>query len=163
MGEPAELTLAGVDDLADLARLRWNWQLAQGEVPQMDEAAFVERFSAWASERSRTHVAYLVRRAGQPLGMAWLVVTERLPGPGRWDRANAYIATLYVEPDARGDGIGTRLISALIDEARRRGVDILQVHPSDQAMDLYRRLGFIDHPGSLDLSLTGGGSADPTS
>jgi ribosomal protein S18 acetylase RimI-like enzyme len=80
--------------------------------------------------------------------------------PGRWqiitaDGADAgmldiehrpgeiYLSRIEICPDHQGHGIGTRLISALIDEARRKGqdlvLDVLAVNHRAQA--LYERLG----------------------
>ena len=54
-----------------------------------------------------------------------------------------YLARIEIHPEHQGRGAGTRLISALIDEARQRGQDlVLDVLTINQrAYDLYRRLG----------------------
>jgi GNAT superfamily N-acetyltransferase len=53
------------------------------------------------------------------------------------------IGRIEIHPDNQGQGIGTRLISALADEARRKGqdlvLDVLTVNHRAQA--LYQRLG----------------------
>jgi ribosomal protein S18 acetylase RimI-like enzyme len=54
-----------------------------------------------------------------------------------------YISRIEIHPDYQGQGIGTFLISALADEARRTGQDlvleVLTVNKRAQA--LYQRLG----------------------
>jgi ribosomal protein S18 acetylase RimI-like enzyme len=54
-----------------------------------------------------------------------------------------YLARIEIHPDHQGRGFGTRLISALIEEARQRGqsftLDVLA--PNQRAQALYRRLG----------------------
>ena len=83
--------------------------------------------------------------------------------PGRWQIITAdgadigmldveyrpgeiYLARIEVCPGHQGHGIGTRLISALIDEAGRKGQDlILDVLTVNQrAMALYQRLGMTE-------------------
>jgi len=56
---------------------------------------------------------------------------------------------------ARGKGIGTRLIQAALDEARKRGIDAvsLSVDPDNDAIRLYRRFGFVEH-GMCGTSVT---------
>ena len=57
--------------------------------------------------------------------------------------AEIYLARIEIHPDYQGLGIGTRLISALIEEAAQRGqdlvLDVLTVN--DRAQALYQRLG----------------------
>ena len=57
--------------------------------------------------------------------------------------AEIYLARIEILPDHQGDGIGTRFISALIDEAERKGQDlglyVLTVNRRPRA--LYQRLG----------------------
>jgi ribosomal protein S18 acetylase RimI-like enzyme len=83
--------------------------------------------------------------------------------PGRWQIITAggadigmldveyrageiYLARIEIHPDHQGGGIGTRLISALIDEAGQKGqdlvLDVLTVNHRAQA--LYQRLGMAE-------------------
>jgi ribosomal protein S18 acetylase RimI-like enzyme len=88
---------------------------------------------------------------------------ERSFSPGRWqiitvDGADVgminvehrpteiYLGRIEIHPSRQGRGIGTRLITSLIDEARRNGqdltLDVLIVNERAQA--LYRRLGLTE-------------------
>ena len=57
--------------------------------------------------------------------------------------AEIYLARIEIHPDYQGHGVGTRVISALLDEATQRGqdlvLDVLTVNHRAQA--LYQRLG----------------------
>jgi [ribosomal protein S18]-alanine N-acetyltransferase len=59
----------------------------------------------------------------------------------------AYIQTIAVAVEAQGHGIGTALLLALLDEARRRGVphvDLEVKADNDTARRLYDRHGFVE-------------------
>jgi ribosomal protein S18 acetylase RimI-like enzyme len=60
--------------------------------------------------------------------------------------AEIYLSRIEVHPSYQGHGIGTRLVSALIEEARRKGqdpvLDVLTVNHRAQA--LYQRLGMTE-------------------
>jgi GNAT superfamily N-acetyltransferase len=90
--------------------------------------------------------------SGTPVGAAWLrFFTAADPGYG-------FIAdgipevTLGVVADRRGEGIGTRLLAALEDEARRREIRTLglSVEPANPARRLYERRGYRRVGGSGD-------------
>ena len=52
---------------------------------------------------------------------------------------------LFVAPEARGMGVGTALLDAIVDEARRRGYDQVRLDVVDtnpRAKALYRHVGF---------------------
>lgn len=76
---------------------------------------------------------------------------ERRPG-------EIYLARIEIHPDHQGHGIGTRLVSALLDEARQNGqdlvLDVLAVN--HRAQDLYQRLGMteIARHGDSNIKIT---------
>jgi GNAT superfamily N-acetyltransferase len=60
---------------------------------------------------------------------------------------SAEIEEVWVQPSARGRGLGSRLLQAAIDECRRRGIESveLRVSPADQEIgipDFYAKNGF---------------------
>ena len=62
-----------------------------------------------------------------------------------------------VKPNARGQGVGEKLMRALIGEAARRGLGLdLSVRSENPARRLYERLGFHDIPGSAVTNRVGG-------
>jgi hypothetical protein len=64
----------------ELARLRWLWQAVEkGEKGDPDE--FRADFLSWVADHRRTHVPFLVAVDGSAVGMASLVIIERVPGP----------------------------------------------------------------------------------
>jgi ribosomal protein S18 acetylase RimI-like enzyme len=84
--------------------------------------------------------------SGRPLGAAWYrFFTEDSHGYGWIDAATPEI-TLGVVADARGHGVGRKLMEALIDVARESGVVALglSVEPTNiPARILYERLRFV--------------------
>ena len=65
--------------------------------------------------------------------------------------------SIGVKPHARGQGVGEKLMRALIGEAARRGLGLcLSVRSDNPARRLYERLGFRDIPGSAVTTRAGG-------
>jgi GNAT superfamily N-acetyltransferase len=105
------------------------------------------------AEHRRTHLPFLVEVEGRSVGMAWLVIVERVPGPEKWKRLSGFLQSVYVTPEHRNDGLGSLLMGTLIAGARREGLEYLSVHPSPRSFPFYRRLGFTGEGSLLFLAL----------
>jgi ribosomal-protein-alanine N-acetyltransferase len=82
----------------------------------------------------------------------WYVVVEDEPGAivgyaGLCAyRDESYVQTLAVTTRAQGAGLGARLLTALLDEAVRRGETVVSLEvraDNERAQALYRRFGFL--------------------
>src|SRR5436305_14592011 len=76
--------------------------------------------------------------------------------------ASAEIEEIWVQPSARGRGLGSRLLRTAVSECRRRGIESieLRVTPDDQELgipDFYTKLGF-SHGGRLIYEYAGADS-----
>jgi ribosomal protein S18 acetylase RimI-like enzyme len=80
----------------------------------------------------------------------WQIITADRADIGMLDveyrPAEIYLARIEVHPSYQGHGIGTSLISALIDEAAQKGQDlVLEVlNINHRAQALYQRLGMTE-------------------
>jgi GNAT superfamily N-acetyltransferase len=95
-----------------------------------------------------------VAELGVALDGSWVVCCARdedgaLRGMGRLlgDGAlHAFVTELIVATDARGNGLGTALLEALVAESRRRGVPDVQLFAARGRLDFYLRNGFAARP-----------------
>ena len=144
---------AGPGDARALARLRWQWRVDEEQESATDEPAFAAAFGRWVEEHRESHLAWLAEVDGEPVGMAWLAIIHRVPGPAVPVRLAGHLQSVYVRPDRRDRGVGAALVTAVIAEGRRRGLDYVWVHPSVRSVPLYRRAGFRENAGVLHLDL----------
>lgn len=84
-------------------------------------------------------------RSGSQGAAWWRYLPADDPGYG-YVAADVPEVSIAVEPAARGAGVGTALLTALIDTARQRGLAqlSLSVELDNPARALYARLGFVD-------------------
>jgi GNAT superfamily N-acetyltransferase len=131
--------------------------LAPGDLPLLEcfvRASYIDDGHEFHEERQTAALGALV--AGGALGHGWLVrhgetavgyVVLALGFSIEAGGCEACVDELYLVPEARGRGLGARILAWLEDEARRRGVQrlFLEVEPGNRAITLYRRAGFVDH------------------
>jgi ribosomal protein S18 acetylase RimI-like enzyme len=99
----------------------------------------------------------IAERNGEIIGAAWArrFSAEQLRLP--YGDEDTPKVTIGVKPNARGQGVGDKLMRALIGEAARRGLGLcLSVRSENPARRLYERLGFHDIPGSAVTNRAGG-------
>ena len=83
---------------------------------------------------------------GELVGIAVVAMHRKLT------HLTARLEDVVVDEHARGQGAGEALVSAAIDEARRRGAPELELHTSprrEAANRLYPRLGFRPHDSNV--------------
>jgi len=104
------------------------------------------------------------RLAGQRRGLGIVAVHgEYVLGYGQltvWPRIGE-ISDLIVAPGYRSQGIGSKMIAALIDKARAWNLPVVEIGAAlsnPRALALYRRLGFVEQR-RIDLDLGNGPEA----
>jgi GNAT superfamily N-acetyltransferase len=105
----------------------------------------VDFFTTWTLDHRATHLAFLAEVDGRLAGMAWLSLTDRVPTAHTPDRRTGDIQSVYVTPEARGRGVGARLIETILRHARDVELAYLIVHSATGAVGFYERLGFVDN------------------
>jgi ribosomal-protein-alanine N-acetyltransferase len=122
--------------VTDLRPMRW-WHIeavAAIEAALFDDAWSVEMF--WDELAQGATRTYLVAVEGEEIvGYAGLAA---MPD-------EAYVQNIAVVPDHRRRGLGARLLTALLDDARRRGFTKVGLEvrvDNDAAIALYERFGF---------------------
>lgn len=138
-------------DVAGLALLKWQDvpdELTAGR--SFDE--FTAELAAWWSLHEDTHSAFVARADdGEPVGVAWVAMLPRVPRPGAADRVSADVQSVFVLPEHRGRGTGRALVAAACAHAVSLGAGRVTVHSSEEAVTLYRGLGFADSPRLLQF------------
>lgn len=114
--------------------------------PTPDEFAALYASTGWGQRSAQDLAAALEG--------SWVVCCARdeagtLVGMGRLisDGAlHAFVTELIVATEARGNGAGARILHALVEESRRRGVDDVQLFAARGRTAFYERNGFTPRP-----------------
>ena len=81
-------------------------------------------------------------QGAHPAGAAWYrLFTERAPGFGFVDERTPEL-TLAVVPSRRGGGVGTEMLTALLDRARADGYEAISLSAEREQEAYYAKFGF---------------------
>lgn len=132
-------------DLALLVRHRrrmWE-EMGYRKAEELEAADRV--YAAWVrrQRKLRRLAGYVaVDGAGRALASGCVWLYEVHPRPGRPGPFEPYVLSMYTEPVARGRGLATAIVGALLRWSRARGFGAAFLHAADAARPLYARLGF---------------------
>jgi len=138
----AEVRLATADDAGALGALRHVWSPPSSPSTSESREEFAVHLETWMRDRSDSLVCVVAEDDGVLVGMAWLVIFERVPNPGQPRRLHGDVQSVFVTPEFRGQGLGYKLVRAICDAADERGLAKVGVFANDRALTLYQRVGF---------------------
>jgi GNAT superfamily N-acetyltransferase len=142
---------ARLEDVDELARLRWEFRIGSGTPMTRDYASFLREFQAFAADALADGArwrAWVADEDGRLVGCAWLQIVAKVPHPSRTltERPIAYVTNMFVDPDHRSLGLGRDLLDRAIAYARERDVDGVVLWPSERSRPFYERAGFGPEP-----------------
>jgi len=130
-----DLTLAALDDLPATCRSCVFWEVGTGSRgPRPDPRAGGESKEAWwqATQLEWGTPGKAIYVDDVPAGYATFAPREHFPRMRRMGRAvsdDAFLlATLWVAPDHRGQGLATALLQSVLRETHRRGGRALEAY-----------------------------------
>ncbi|NEE04491.1 GNAT family N-acetyltransferase [Phytoactinopolyspora halotolerans] len=136
--------------MRELARLKTERAQLDREPPRDVQVAFAKHLDDWIAAQGDALLCRVADIGGTLVGMAWMVVYERVPDLHDRHRLTGDIQSVFVTAKHRGLGIGAALIQALCQQADARGVRRVTVSANDLALPLYRSAGFSPSPHLLE-------------
>lgn len=137
--------------LSDLAALRYRWRTEEAGEKGEGIEDFETKFRSWYADHAASHLGYLLTVDDVPVGCAWLVVIDRIPGPAIFERRAGMVQSVFLLPNFRNQGLGVSLMSELIEDSRSMGLSYLVTHLSEGSFSFYQRLGFENADRALEL------------
>ena len=146
------MRLADASDAPALAILRYALRSSTG-VATEPKSEFLRRCTAWMEDRLKTDawVCWVAEEDEQLIGAVWLQLVEKIPNPRSEAEHHAYLTNFYVDERARGRGIGSQLLRAVIAWCQTRDVHAVILWPTERSRSLYERNGFAVRDDLMEL------------
>jgi len=133
-----------IDDMDLLIKLRIEYLLEDKKAQSLDnmeklKSNLREYFTKWIPNNGC--VAYIAEEAGEVYSTAFMSITERLPR-----KSTSYLIgtvyNVYTYPQYRKKGIATKVMSALLEEAKILDVAYVELLSTSAGKPLYKKIGF---------------------
>lgn len=86
--------------------------------------------------------AYVAEENGRLAGTVLMMVVEKLAGPSAINGKTGTLMNVYVRPEYRKLGLGAKLVTMALEDARRKELCHVDLHATVQGKKLYEYLGF---------------------
>jgi GNAT superfamily N-acetyltransferase len=161
-GSTPTIGTATIDDLAELARLRWELYAEQNGDHTEPFEAYVERFSPFARSAlvSEDWRAWVARTDHGLIGAMWLHTVHRVPVPGKRAGPIGYLTNVYIAPEHRNAGLGAQMLDRVKTWCGERDFSLVIVWPTERSRSFYRRGGFDRPDEPLVLEVAPDGTLD---
>ncbi len=141
------LRFAAPADARQMAQLRIDMQQEvnrhHGDDTPIQQGALgsIEAFFAKVLG-SENFLAAIAVSDGEMVSVNGLTFYYKPPGLDGGTGLVGYVTNVYTAPQWRGQGLATRLMQMLIDEARNKGAERLHLGATPDGKTVYERLGF---------------------
>lgn len=144
------------DDFAQIAELRWHLKTDDGVTKTaFEKAGFAQSYLVHLQEAERVGDTFhwVIEGETELLGVATIRLVRKEPSLSGIAGAWGYLTNVIVREPHRNKGLGSRLLSSVIDWARASGLELLIVWPGERSYAFYRRAGFVGQDDPLQLEL----------
>jgi GNAT superfamily N-acetyltransferase len=133
---------ATADDIDGLTSLKVLWADLTEEPSALVRDEFRRALAEWITARPDTVLITVAEDDHELVGMAWLVVFERVPNIDEGVRMTGDVQSVFVRPGHRRRGIARALVSALLSAADDMTIPRVTVSANEAAARMYVDLGF---------------------
>lgn len=93
----------------------------------------------------------LAENDGKCVGTGIIFYYNSVPSIFNVTGKNAYITSMYVAPECRRNGIGSTILSKLLEKAESKGYEIIMLNASELGKSMYQKFGFTDSKNGMIL------------
>lgn len=140
-----EIYKATLNDLNDLIQLRVDFlKMDAGHLSEEDENAIRIQVKSYFEKHLAfgDFVATIAKVDGQIASAAFLIIQERPANLSFPTGVTATLLNVITYPEYRQKGLATRVVEAIIKEAKKKNVSSIELYSTGEGKSLYKKLGF---------------------
>ncbi len=88
------------------------------------------------------HIAVFAKTEGKTVGCGGMCIEKELPSPDNPGGRCAYLMNIYCREEYRKNGVGEKVVQALVQEAQKQGIDKIYLESTKEATEFYKKQGF---------------------
>jgi len=151
------LRRASMTDIETMVEYRITFLKEAQAIPSPEMESFLKQSLKRYFNRSLkdgSFVSWIAEYENRSIGFRGMVIREQ---PGNFEvpeGKTGYILNMFTVKEYRKNGIGSLLFQKLIDEAKQKELDKIELHATNDGEPIYRQFGFTEpHYKALEIIL----------
>jgi len=103
--------------------------------------------------RNNSMIAWVAEDNGNVISTACFIICPLVPNFVNLSGKVAYLTNVQTTPDYRGQGVATKLMSEIINDAKELGIKKILLNSTDMGKSIYEKLGFIKNDRYYEMLL----------
>ena len=140
-----EYRKATIDDIEEMVRVRMDVLYAVKDISSREEEDVLRgpnRDFIWAGLWDGSFCQWLAMDNDKIIGTSSVSFYNLPPTATRPNGKTAYVGNMFTYPEYRGKGIGMRLLSLAVEEAKSAGCMDIRLDYTEMGKPLYEKFGF---------------------
>jgi len=139
-------------DANAFAELRWEFQYDSAQLNTISKGLFLEECTAFFYDSLKEKwIHWVTEIENEIVAMISIQLVPTLPRPDIINNHFGYLTNFYTKPTYRGKGVGQQLLQTAKSWAIEQKLELLIVWSSEEAVQLYKKQGFVENPLLLEL------------
>jgi GNAT superfamily N-acetyltransferase len=147
-----EYRKANINDVNVLINLRKQQLLDEGGITENNIDNDLNKYFSENIENNK-FIAWLAIDKDEIIATSGLCFYELPPTYSNPSGKVAYITNMFTKKEFRRKGIATKLFEKIINEVKTMNYKIIRLHTSAYGRGLYKKYGFIDSEGFMQLKI----------
>ncbi len=137
---------AGTEDVEALVKMRLNYLIEEnGSLDAQDLATIRRELPGYFQVHLDKDLFVYVIRDGQTIvSCAFLLIVEKPMSPAFINGRTGIVLNVYTCPAYRRRGCARRIMEALLSEAKRMEISVIELKATANGYPLYRSVGFLE-------------------
>lgn len=137
---------ANLADLDLLIRLRLDYlRTDKDNLTAEEETIIGSQLAEYFPKHIHQDLIVLLAEIDQKaVSTAFLVISEKPANPSFITGKTGTLLNVFAYPEYRRQGIATKIIAAIIEEAKKEGLSYIDLSASEDGKPLYEKFGFIE-------------------
>lgn len=136
---------ADLKDIDELQRLRFAYLEEDfGDISDENRAQIDASLPDYLRRQLNRDLFVYTAREDRICACVWLLSLEKPASPAFPNGKTGFVMNVYTDPAYRRQGLATRLMNMMLDEAKEMGLDMVELKATDAGYPVYKKVGFQD-------------------